>query len=147
MSSQNRRIVNDIASMLDKQVVVRLISGKEYIGQLTGYDLPSLTLSLTNAKDNNNNSYYKVVINGNSISEILMKTTPLFVPSEFAELVEKTLKLRPGDVKVYEETGVVTIMEKITVTENIGVEGTGPLAQKVTDIYNEYIKKKKEQKQ
>jgi hypothetical protein len=52
------------------------------------------------------------------------------------------LNIRSADIKVYEEAGIVTILDKIKVSEN-GVEGSGPLAQKVYDIYNSYVEKKK----
>lgn len=58
-------------------------------------------------------------------------------------MVVKSLGLRQSDVKVYDEAGVVVVLDKIRVTE-AGVEGSGPLAQKVFDIYNDYVKKKKE---
>jgi LSM domain. len=132
--------------MLDKPVTVRLVDGKSYYGTLSGFDLPSLVISLTNAKDNSNNSYYKVVLNGNIIAEIIVKSAPIFDPKEFGETVEKAMSLRPGDVKVYEEAGVVTIMDKIKVTE-AGVEGSGPLAQRVYDVFNEYIERKRKELQ
>lgn len=99
-------------------------------------------VSLLNAKDNDNNMYYKVIINGNMITEILVKSAPLFDPREFADVITKELNLRTTDIKVYEEAGVVTILDRVKVTEN-GVEGSGPLAQKVYDIFNSYIDKKK----
>jgi hypothetical protein len=101
-------------------------------------------ISLTNAKDNENNTYYKVIINGSLITEILVKNAPIFDPREFAELVAKELNIRSADIKVYEEAGIVTILDKIKVSEN-GVEGSGPLAQKVYDIYNSYVEKKKKE--
>ncbi|EWG07260.1 MAG: Sm-like ribonucleoprotein core [Candidatus Aramenus sulfurataquae] len=142
--SATRRIVSDMNSLLDKTVVVRLNNNRTYVGQLSAYELSPFIISLANAKDNDNNVYFKVILNGNNITEILVKTAPLFDVKEFADLVEKSLNLRPGDVKVYEEAGVVTVLEKIKVTE-AGVEGSGPLAQRVFDIYNEYVSKKRKE--
>ncbi len=142
--STARRIVSDMNSLLDKTVVVKLNNNKTYVGQLSAYELNPFIISLVNAKDSENNGYFKVILNGNSITEILVKTAPLFDVKEFADLVEKSLNLRPGDVKVYEEAGVVTVLDKIKVTES-GVEGSGPLAQRIFDIYNEYVAKKRKE--
>ncbi len=58
--------------------------------------------------------------------------------------LEKDLNLRPGDVKIYDDVGILTVMDKIKVSE-MGVEGTGPLAQRVYEIYNEYMSKRKKE--
>ncbi|HII74998.1 MULTISPECIES: Lsm family RNA-binding protein [Sulfurisphaera] len=138
----SRRVATELNSLLDKAIVVRLINNKIYYGTLSSYELSPFILTLTNAKDNDNNTYYKVILNGNSITEILVKSSPIFDPKEFADLVTKELNLRAGDAKVYEEAGVVVILDRIKVSEN-GVEGSGPLAQRIYDLYNDYINKKK----
>jgi small nuclear ribonucleoprotein (snRNP)-like protein len=145
MSVTTRSIKADLSLMLDKSVVVKLTNNKTYTGVLSSYEISPFLLSLTNAKDNENNTYYKVLINGEYVSEILMKNTPIFEPREFASFLEKALGLRQTDIKVYEEAGVVVVLDKIKVSES-GVEGSGPMAQKVYDVFNDYIKRKKEGK-
>ncbi|MCG2909930.1 MAG: Lsm family RNA-binding protein [Sulfolobaceae archaeon] len=137
-----KRIFTDLASLVDKTVIVKLSNNKTYSGVLSSFELTPFMIALTNAKDNENNIYYKVILNGNIITEILVKTAPLFDPREFAEILSKELNLRSSDIKVYEEVGIVTILDRIKVSEN-GVEGSGPLAQKVYDVFNAYIEKKK----
>ena len=137
-----KRILTDLASLIDKTVIVKLSNNKTYSGVLSSFELTPFMIALTNAKDNENNIYYKVILNGNIITEILVKTAPLFDPREFAEILSKELNLRSSDIKVYEEVGIVTILDRIKVSEN-GVEGSGPLAQKVYDVFNAYIEKKK----
>ncbi|WP_221287283.1 Lsm family RNA-binding protein [Stygiolobus caldivivus] len=138
----SRRISGDLNTLIDKTIIVKLSNNKTYSGVLSSFELTPFMISLTNAKDNENNSYYKVIINGSLVTEILVKNAPIFDPREFADLVSKELNIRSVDIKVYEEAGIVTILDKIKVSEN-GVEGSGPLAQKVYDIYNSYIEKKK----
>lgn len=140
--SIGRRVVYDINSLIDKTVIIKLTNGKTYTGQLSSFEIDPFMVSISNAKDNENNVYYKAIINGSIISEILIKNAPIFDVKEFASLIEKSLNLRPGDIKVYEEAGVITVLEKIKVTEN-GVEGSGPLAQRIYDLFNEYVEKKK----
>ena len=142
--SSGRRISSELNNLIDKTIIVKTTNGKTYTGQLYAYELSPFIISLTNVKDDNNNTFYKLMINGNIIAEIIIKNPPLFEPREFAELVEKSLNLRPADIKVYEETGVVTILERIKVSQN-GVEGSGPMAQRIYDLYNDYINKKKKE--
>jgi small nuclear ribonucleoprotein (snRNP)-like protein len=142
--SSGRRISSELNNLIDKTIIVKTTNGKTYTGQLYAYELSPFIISLTNVKDDNNNTFYKLMINGNIISEIIIKNPPLFEPREFAELVEKSLNLRLADIKVYEETGVVTILERIKVSQN-GVEGSGPMAQRIYDLYNDYINKKKKE--
>lgn len=142
--SSGRRVYSDLNNLIDKVVIVKTVNGKTYIGQLYAYELTPFIISLTNVKDENNNIYYKLIINGNLISEMIVKNPPLFEPREFAEIVERSLNLRPGDIKVYEETGVVTILERIKVSQN-GVEGSGPMAQRIYDIYTDYLNKRKKE--
>ncbi len=124
--STTKRIVADMNSLLDKTVVIKLANGRSYSGQLSSYELSPFMIGLINAKDNENNTYYKVVINGNVISEIIVKSSPVFDVREFADLLQKSLGLRPGDIKLYEEIGIITVMERIKVSES-GVEGSGPM--------------------
>jgi small nuclear ribonucleoprotein (snRNP)-like protein len=142
MDMSSRRVSGDLNTLIDKTIIVKLSNNKTYTGVLSSFELSPFMISLTNAKDNENNTYYKVIINGSLITEILVKNAPIFDPREFAELVAKELNIRSADIKVYEEAGIVTILDKIKVSEN-GVEGSGPLAQKVYDIYNSYVEKKK----
>jgi small nuclear ribonucleoprotein (snRNP)-like protein len=142
MDMSSRRVSGDLNTLIDKTIIVKLSNNKTYSGVLSSFELSPFMISLTNAKDNENNTYYKVIINGSLITEILVKNAPIFDPREFAELVAKELNIRSADIKVYEEAGIVTILDKIKVSEN-GVEGSGPLAQKVYDIYNSYVEKKK----
>ncbi|EHP69478.1 small nuclear ribonucleoprotein [Metallosphaera yellowstonensis MK1] len=140
--SATRRIQADLNALLDKSVIVRLTNGKQYIGQLSSFEISPFLVSLSSAKDNENNSFHKVILNGSVISEIILKAAPIFDAREFAEILQRNLSLRPGDIKLYDDVGVITVMEKIRVTES-GVEGTGPMAQRIYDLYNDYISKRK----
>jgi len=138
----SRRVATELNSLLDKAIIVRLVNNKVYDGVLSSYELSPFLLVLTNAKDNDNNNYYKVILNGTSITEILVKSSPIFNPREFADLVTRELNLRAADTKIYDEAGVVVILDRIKVSE-VGVEGSGPLAQRVYDLFNDYINKKR----
>ncbi len=144
-SSGTRRLLADLASIIEKEVIVKLRDGRIYEGVLSGFDHPNMNISLLKAKDNEGNVYHRVIITGLSISEILVKEAPLFDAEEFAEILIKKLNLRPGDVKIYPEAGVVVVLNNIRITE-AGVEGSGPIANKVYSIYTEYIEARRRQR-
>jgi small nuclear ribonucleoprotein (snRNP)-like protein len=139
-----RRILSEFNSILDKTVTVKLTNSKMYTGTLFSFEINPFIITLMNAKDSEKNTFYKVIINGNIIEEIQIKSPPVFDVKEFGQKLEKDLNLRPGDVKVYEDVGILTVMDKIKVSE-VGVEGSGPLAQRVYEIYNEYMEKRKKE--
>ncbi|MEM0439790.1 MAG: hypothetical protein DJ555_05020 [Desulfurococcaceae archaeon] len=136
-----RRFYTEIGSLVDKRVYVRLVDGKVYRGVLLGIDQPSLNVVLGEA-DSEGKRFFRVVINGNRISEIVVEEIPLFDPEEFFNLVVQRLNINPANVKVYKESGSVVILDRYRVSEN-GVEGSGALANKIFDIWQEYMEGKK----
>ena len=134
-----RKLLMELTSLLDKRVVVRTTYGRTFEGVLTGFDHPSLNLSLSDVKTGDNEHFYKVIIRGDVVAEILAREEPLFNVKEFAELLERYF---PNLVKVYEETGIIMVSERVKVTEN-GVEGVGPIAERVRRLFEEYIEERK----
>ncbi len=136
-----RRFYTEISSLVDKKVYVRLVDGKVYRGVLLGIDQPSLNVILGEA-DSEDKRFFRVVINGTRISEIVVEEVPLFDPEEFFNIVVQKLNINPANVKVYKESGLVVILDRYRVSEN-GVEGSGALANKIFDIWQEYMEGKK----
>jgi len=50
-----------------------------------------------------------------------------------------TLSICLGDARVYEDKGIIMVMDRVKVTEE-GVEGTGPAAERVKKIYEQFVK-------
>ncbi len=142
VSDATRRLISELLGMLDKKVKVVLANGKEYEGVLVGFDHPGLNMVLSDAVDKEGNKYPKVVIYGGRISEVLVTEIPLFEPSDFAEYLIERLRLRKDAVKVVPEAGAVLVLGRIKVTEK-GVEGSGPMAQNIHQVFEEYIEKRK----
>lgn len=136
-----RRFYTEISSLVDKRVYVRLVDGKVYRGVLLGIDQPSLNVVLGEA-DSEGKRFFRVVINGTRISEIVVEEVPLFDPEEFFNIVVQKLNINPANVKVYKESGLVVILDRYRVSEN-GVEGSGALANKIFDIWQEYMEGKR----
>lgn len=135
-----RKFLLDLAELLERSVVIVTKDGKVFEGVLSGFDHPSLNVSLLDVKVSDK-TYPKVIIKGDVIAEIIAKEKPLFDAREFAKILERYF---PNLVKVYEETGIVVIGEKIKVTEK-GVEGVGPIADRVRKLFNDYIESKEKE--
>jgi len=141
-----KRFLTELSNFIDKAVVVKLIDSHSYEGVLVGFDIGSeysgYHILLGNARDKNGNIYYRIFINGSRISEIILKSPPLFDPNEFAAILQRKLNLPEGAIKVVPEASAVIVYEKYKVTEG-GVEGAGPLANKIYSVLQDYIETKK----
>ncbi len=138
----SRRFIAGLSSIIDKKVRIILNNGKWYEGTLVAFEHPSLNILLENAVDNSGNKYPKVIISGNSVSEILTTEIPLFDPEDFREYILKALKLKEHQVKVIPEAGIVEVQGRYRVSEK-GVEGAGPFAEILHEFYEKYIEERK----
>ena len=137
-SASSRRFFRELISLLESPVNVIMTSGKTYGGILKGFDVNTLSLVLANAKDNEGNLAHRVFINGNNIVE-LVKTEEPFDLKGLAEELQKIFP--PGEVKYMEDARIISIHNKIRITEK-GVEGTGPIAERVRKVYDHYFEEK-----
>ncbi|MEM4775377.1 MAG: hypothetical protein QW489_03340, partial [Sulfolobales archaeon] len=104
MSEATRRLRQELYSLLDRIVVIRLSDGSRYEGKLKGIDIDGLTLHavLEDVRDSSGNEIPKVFISGSRISEIILKEKAVFNAKEFAAYVVDRLKVRPDAVKIDE---------------------------------------------
>jgi len=137
----SRRFTAEFSAMVDKLVAVRTKSGKEYSGRLVGYESSNYSIVLADAKDMAGNEYHRIIIYGSTISEIFLIEEPL----DLGELARRLEERFPRMVKYYPDSRVILVMDKIRVTEK-GVEGSGPMAERVKDIFNDFIEKAKAKK-
>jgi len=127
-----------LSSLLDKKVKVITASGSSYEGKLIAYDQNTLTLILANAKDDKGDAYARVLINGNYVAQLLRLEEP-FDLKGLAEALEKAF---PNMVTLHEDAGVITVMDRVRVTESGVVEGSGPIAERVKRIFEEFVASK-----
>ena len=148
ISNPRRDYTRELSSFLGKRVVVDTIpqSNKKqttYSGKLTaispegGGGFVVLKDVFVKEGDQQVNKFHKIFINGNLVGTIVVEDVPFDLPKLAIEL-EKTFR-RPGDVKLYEDSGLIVVLERVKVTEK-GVEGTGPVADRVDAIYNRFVK-------
>ncbi|MEM0232694.1 MAG: Lsm family RNA-binding protein [Candidatus Nezhaarchaeales archaeon] len=137
----SRRFLTELSSLLDKRVKVVMTSGSSYEGKLIAYDQNTLSLILANAKDENGSIYARVLINGHYVAQILRLEEP-FDLKGLAEVLEKAF---PNMVVLHEDAGVITVMDRVRVSEAGVIEGSGPIAERVKKIFEEFVTSKQAQ--
>jgi small nuclear ribonucleoprotein (snRNP)-like protein len=136
MSVAKRKFVGEIGMLLDKTVMVITTDGKKYTGTLSGIDPDTLSLSLSDAKDEKGAITDKVFLNGSTLGQILTIEKPF----DLKALSDRLEKVFPTMVKLYGDKGFIWVMEKIKVTEKGVIEGSGPIAERVNRVYNMFTK-------
>ena len=136
MSVAKRNFVGEIGSLIDKIVMVITVDGKKYTGTLSGIDPDTLSLSLSDAKDEKGATTHKIFLNGSTLSQIFTIEKPF----DLKALSERLEKVFPTMVKLYEDKGFIWVMEKIKVTEKGVIEGSGPIAERVNRVYTLFTK-------
>jgi len=137
----SRRLTIKMNSIVGKDVTVILKSGTRYDGRLIGIDPSSLTLAMENAVRDGKDSYPLVIIAGDAVSEIILARAEAFDAAEFADFLAKYGGIPRHNIVVHEDTNVVEVYRSIRVSR-AGVEGSGPLAQKIYTLYKEYMRRK-----
>ena len=136
MSVAKRNFYGELGALLDKSVMVITVDGKKYSGTLSGIDPDTLSLSLTDAKDEKGTTIHKIFLNGSILGQIFTIEKPF----DLKALYERLGKVFPTMIKLYEDQGFIWVMEKIKVTEKGVVEGSGPIAERVQRVYSLFTK-------
>jgi small nuclear ribonucleoprotein (snRNP)-like protein len=139
MSVAERRYINEVASLIDRNIMVITTDNKTYTGTLLGVNTENLSLVLGNAKDPEGKVIPKAVINGSMVAQIL-SVEKAFNLSGLAERLERVF---PRMVKLYEKEGFIWVMDRVKVTEQGVVEGSGPAAERVQKVHLQFISEAK----
>jgi small nuclear ribonucleoprotein (snRNP)-like protein len=131
-----RRFHEELGLLLQKPVTVVTTTGKTYAGNLIGYDPDTMSLCLADAKDEAGLSLVRVFINGSIVAQVFTTEKPF----DLRGLAERLEKVFPKMVKLYEDAGVIVVMDKIRLTEKGLIEGTGPAAERVQRVYEEFMR-------
>jgi len=136
LSMAKRKFFGEIAALLDKMVMAITMDGKKYSGTLAGVDPETLSLCLSEAKDEKGTYLHRVFLNGSIIAQIFTVEKPF----DLKALSERLEKVFPTMVRLYEDKGFIWVMDKVKVTEKGVVEGAGPAAERVQKVYDLFIK-------
>ncbi|MCD6464865.1 Lsm family RNA-binding protein [Candidatus Bathyarchaeota archaeon] len=139
MSTAERRFVIEVSSLVDKTVSVVTVDGKTYTGTLVGINPESLSLCLSEAKNQEGQTIPKIVLSGSRVAEILSTEKPF----DLRGLAERLERVFPRMVKLYEKEGFIWVMDRIKVTQDGVVEGSGPAAERVQRVYRQFLQETK----
>jgi small nuclear ribonucleoprotein (snRNP)-like protein len=139
LSISQRKFFTEVAALVDKSVIVATTTGKTYSGTLIGINPDTLSLCLTDAKDEEGKKLHRVFLNGNVVAQILSVEKPF----DLKALSERLDKVFPTMVRLYEDKGFIWVMERVKLTEKGVVEGSGPAAERVQKVYEQFISEMK----
>lgn len=128
--------MTEVNRLIGKKVAVVTQGGEELLGVLASLDIDTFSVILNDVELKGGKKIPKAVLNGNDVKRIEVRTVIL----DLRKLAERIERVFPKMVQYNEEAGVIIVMNRIRVTENGVVEGSGLAAEKVSEIYNDFIK-------
>jgi small nuclear ribonucleoprotein (snRNP)-like protein len=135
LSVAQRKFFTEITALVDKNVIVSTTTEKTFSGTLIGINPDTLSLCLGEAKDQEGKILHRVFLNGNIVAQILSVEKPFNIKA----LADRLEKVFPTMVRLYEDKGFIWVMDKVKVTEKGVAEGTGPAAERVQKVYEQFI--------
>jgi len=135
LSVAQRKFFTEVAALVDKTVSVTTTTGKTFTGTLVGINPDSMSLCVAEAKDEAGKVAHRVFLNGAIVAQILSTEKPF----DLKALATRLEKVFPTMVKLYEDKGFIWVMDKVKLTERGIVEGSGPAAERVQRVYEQFI--------
>lgn len=135
MSIAQRKYFTEISALADRHVIVATTAGKTFSGTLLGVNPDNMSLCLAEAKDDEGKLLHRVFLNGNVVAQILSVEKPF----DLKALADRLEKVFPTMIKLYEDKGFIWVMDKVKLTERGVVEGSGPAAERVQKVYDQFI--------
>jgi small nuclear ribonucleoprotein (snRNP)-like protein len=135
LSVAQRRFFTEVSALADKNVIVSTTTEKTFSGTLIGINPDTLSLCLADAKDQEGKALHRVFLNGSIVAQILSIEKPFNIKA----LADRLEKVFPTMVRLYEDKGFIWVMDKVKVTEKGVAEGTGPAAERVQKVYEQFI--------
>ena len=139
MSLAQRKYFTEIAALVDKTIIVTSTTGKTYTGTLLGINPDNMSLCLSDAKDETGKFANRVFLNGTTVAQIIATEKPF----DLKALAGRLEKVFPTMVKLYEDKGFIWVMDKVKLTERGVVEGSGPAAERVQKVYEQFMSEAK----
>jgi small nuclear ribonucleoprotein (snRNP)-like protein len=139
VSVAQRKYFTEIAALAEKIVSVTTINGKSFTGTLIGINPDNLSLVLADVKDESGNIVNRLIINGCTVAQ-LSSAEKSFDLKALAQRLEKVF---PRMVKLYEDQGFIWVMEKVKLTDHGITEGSGPAAERVQRVYDQFVSETK----
>jgi small nuclear ribonucleoprotein (snRNP)-like protein len=135
LSVAQRKYFTEVSALADKTVSVVTTTGKTFNGTLIGINPDNMSLCLGDGKDEAGNSFHRVCLNGNIVAQIASSEKAF----DLKALAGRLEKVFPTLVELNEQNGFIVVMRKVKLTEKGVVEGTGPAAERVQKVYEQFI--------
>jgi len=135
-STADRKFSEELALLLQKTVIVETNSGKRYTGILSGVDTDTLSICISNCTDESGKTAHRLFLTGQSIAKLYTMEKPFDLQS----LADRLERVFPRMVRMVEGAGVIVVMDKIRLSEKGIIEGTGPAAERVQKVYEEFMR-------
>ena len=135
MSVAQRKLFTEVAALVDKTVSVATTTGKTFTGTVIGINPDNLSLCIGEAKDEKGQVSHRIFLNGSLIAQISSAEKPF----DLKALANRLEKVFPTMVKLYEDKDFIWVMDKVKLTERGVVEGSGPAAERVQRVYEQFI--------
>jgi small nuclear ribonucleoprotein (snRNP)-like protein len=126
----------ELSRLLRKQITVVTMDNKTYVGIFDGYNPETMSICLTDAASDKGKTINKIFLNGNVVAQIFTTEKPF----DLRGLADRLEKVFPRMVRFYEDVGVIVVMDRIRVNETGILEGSGPAAERVQRVYDEFMK-------
>ena len=104
-------------------------------GILLGFDSQSMSVALGDVKGKQGTLYHRLILTGYNVAKVMATERPFNLDG----LKDRLERVFPNMVQYFSEAGVLVVMSKIRVNETGVIEGTGPAADRVQDIYNRFV--------
>jgi len=135
-STADRKFSEELALLIQRPVIVETNSGKRYTGILSGVDTDTLSVCISNCTDESGKVAHRLFVTGHSIAQIYSMEKPF----DLHALADRVERVFPRMVKIVEGAGVIVVMDKIRLSEKGLIEGSGPAAERVQKVYEEFMK-------
>ena len=135
MSVAQRKYFTEVAALADKTVAVVTTTGKTFNGTLIGINPDDMSLCIADAKDESGNLSHRMFLNGKVVAQISSADKPF----DLKALANRLEKVFPTMVKLYEDKGFIWVMDKVKLTDRGVVEGSGPAADRVQRVYEQFM--------
>ena len=139
MSVAQRKFFTEVAALADKTVAVTTTTGKTFNGTLIGINPDNMSLCLADAKDESAILVHRMFLNGTIVAQVSSAEKPF----DLKALAIRLEKVFPTMVKLYEDKGFIWVMDKVKLTERGVVDGSGPAADRVQRVYEQFMSEAK----
>jgi small nuclear ribonucleoprotein (snRNP)-like protein len=139
VSVAQRKYFTEVAALAERVVSITTTNGKTYTGTLIGINPDNLSLALADAKEVGGKQVNRLFINGSTVASISTAEKSF----DLKALAQRLEKVFPTMVKLYEDKGFIWVMDKVKLTDHGVTEGSGPAAERVQKVYDQFISEAK----